>query len=127
MSQPCDICGVPATVVYDTPFPFDVRAVVSLPSTGRIATLDMRVAIDWQACEDCHRLIEDGDRDGLVRRARQDILRYAGVLARLPPDARRRLVREQTANLGALIDGFLDMRSPNPTPLAPLDDDEQAA
>lgn len=68
----CDFCGS-AEVAYiyparDAPLGTD-------PITGRV----QMSAGAWTACEDCHRLIASGDRDGLARRCARLIGQSTGL------------------------------------------------
>jgi hypothetical protein len=83
----CDFCSSPApawcypAATFDGPF-------------------HTRSVQDWLACEECHRLIEAGDRTGLARRA---VLNPAVRQHGIDPAFARRYARE-------LHDGFFEHR-----------------
>lgn len=64
----CDFCSA-------TPVEWDYPARdLSHDDTYQGRRVTLNSSGEWAACEECHRLIERGDRDGLARRSRD---RYA--------------------------------------------------
>lgn len=65
----CDFCSVEERAAWIFP-----AHSIEVPETGHLSVGD------WMACEECHRLIEAGDREGLVKRfARAYCRKHPGV------------------------------------------------
>ncbi len=70
----CDFCSEP-----QVRWSYPARDFVDVGLVTPTGILVSESVGAWAACEECHRLIEAGDRDALLRRSIQNFIRFYGV------------------------------------------------
>lgn len=113
----CDFCSVTAPSWL-----YPAGDVVSVLSVGGVPDAVHDVSGPWMACDECHGLVQKGDREALARRGVEHILdvwerEMGSRWKNMPRDVRRRLKRRDGAdfemlkrNIRSLHDGFFNAR-----------------
>lgn len=114
-SAMCDFCSVTAPAWL-----YPAGDVVSVLSVGGVPDTVHDVSGPWMACEECHMLVQKGDREALAKRGVERILEVweremEKRWRHMPRDVRRRLKRRDdfevlVRNIRDLHEGFFNAR-----------------